>query len=536
MKLTRLLIIFLMSMKFVFGQELGITEVKVVEGFKSSIPEASRLNENAVFADTVQRDRSQDYNVLDAYLGSNYKIRPLKAAKVKADKIPKLYQSKISLGTGYRVGSKINFLYNSNRSKEMSYGAIFKHFNNNVKIDDKQAGKSHNNLHFYFKKIKTDKIYITNLDYNRLGVFTHGNNTTDYNRFSYTRFSSFYTAIEEDPDKLVRDVRFFVSDLNEMSENQIHLSSNLYQTINDLPFNFEINFNNYLNYYNKDSKYERMGEKILQISPSTSITEYDIDFDVSVELEYSFDDTPFGYSPQIIATKELVKDVLLIDGGLRHSDQRHTLKSLSDNNPYIHSYATNQSILASSNDSLLQELEITDIAELYVSMQNLLAKDEVFIGSIAFGEVTNFAHFIMVENIHYKRFKVHYIESVWQLHAIANYNRKINEIISIDASLDYFKWDQEIFHKPDLIMDVNMPINLRNKIKVTPSFCYEGGRISQIDVLPALVYINISAFYSYSQQLSAYVQFNNLNNFQKEIWRDYNDIGFNGVFGINYSF
>ena len=173
--------------------------------------------------------------------------KPLKAAKVKPDKIPKLYPSKISLGTGYRVGSKISAIYNSTRSKDMSYGVIFNHFNNNVKIDKKLAGKSNNNLHLYGKTIKEDKIYIANLDYERIGVFTYGigtdkkniagfENNPYYNRFAYTKFSISTTSTDKTSDKMIRNTTFFISDLNERSENQIHLSSNLSKTINGLPF------------------------------------------------------------------------------------------------------------------------------------------------------------------------------------------------------------------------------------------------------------------------------------------------------------
>tara|TARA_B100001142_G_scaffold176646_1_gene176311 strand:- start:25091 stop:26698 length:1608 start_codon:yes stop_codon:yes gene_type:complete len=535
MRLNKLLIVMLVTVEAVFAQELGVTEVQVVEGFQPSIPDATRLNENAVFADTAERDRSQVYDVLDLDLGSNYKIKPLKAAKVKDDKIPKLYQSKISLGTGYRLGSNVSALYNSVRSEDMSYGILFNHFNNNVKVDDKKAGQSNNNLHLYLKKIKTDKVYIVNLDYSRIGAFTHGNNPTDYNRFAYTKFSSSYVSMDKGPDRTIRDISFFVSDLNELSENHLHLSSNLSKIINDYPFNLKVKFNQYLNYNNKDSEYESVGEKVLELMPSASIRRYDIDLDIGFALDV-YGRESVHYFPQINASKELVKDVLLVYGGLRHSTEKNTLKLLSDKNLYIHSYGTNQSILTGDTDSYLQNLEFTSTDELYVSMRNVLGKDEVFFGSISFGEVTDFAHFTIEERVNYNRFIVNYIGSVWQFHVFSNYTKQINDIISLDASVDYFTWDQIVFHKPDLIIKVKTPINLRNKIKAIPSFSYESGRFSREDVLPSLLYLNIRAFYSYSKQLEAYLQLNNLTNSKKELFVGYKDIGFNGVFGISYSF
>jgi len=551
MKLNKLVLILIVSVQSLLAQEISITEVKVVEGFQPTIPEASRLNENAVFSDTVERNRKQTYYVVDADLKSNYKTKPLKAAKVKDDKISKLYKSRISLGTGYRVGSKISVLYNSTRSKDMSYGILFNHFNNNVKVDEKQAGRSHNNLNLYTKKIKKHKIYIANLDYERIGAFTYGNGTTDknffdnsiiknnpfYNRFSYTKFNVSTISTSNDPDKLVRNATFFFSDLNELSENQINLSADLSKTINGMPFSLRIELNDYMNYNNKDSRLESSDVKSFHFVPETDFEKFGVDFEVGLALHFQMESTEneLNVFPQIKATKELVKDVLLLYGGLRHSKKRHTLKSLSDENPYIHSYGTNQSILF--GEAIVQELELTNTDELYFAMRNLLGKEEVFEGSVAYGRINNFFHFLGEDNGMYNRFRASYLELVWQFHANVNYERKINDIVSIDASVDYFNWDdKKVFHKPDLIMDIQIPINLRNKIKANPSFSYEGSRMSQQDELPALFYVNIGVFYSYSKQYSAYLQFNNLTNSKKELWRDYKDVGFNGVFGIRYSF
>jgi len=82
-KSNSLLLLFCINIITVFGQDLKTTEVNVVEGFKPTIPEATRLNENAVFADTIKEDRVQTYEVIESELQSDYKTKPLKAAKVK---------------------------------------------------------------------------------------------------------------------------------------------------------------------------------------------------------------------------------------------------------------------------------------------------------------------------------------------------------------------------------------------------------------------------------------------------------------------
>jgi len=528
------------------AQDIKATEVRVTEQFVPSIPEATKLNKQPTFLDTAKMDKTQEYSISQHSLKSNYKTRPLKAAKVKAESISKLFKSKVFLGTGYRVGSKATVIYNSARSKTLNYGGLFNHFNNSVKIDGKLAGKSNNTSHLYIKKIKKDKIYISNLDYERVSAFTYGGNgTTDkkdfdnsitknnpfYNRFSYTRFS--VSAINtDDSEKMIRNVTFFVSDLNEMSENQIHLSADLQKEINRLPIDLEIEFNDYINYNNKDSKYQATELKELHFVPKASFEKFGTRFETGLNLHY--DPNGIAISPIIKATKELVKDILLVDGGIRHIEKRNTLKSLADENPFIHSYGSNQSILG--EHGFMQVLETTSGDELYLLMRNVLGKDEVFEGVVAYGMIDNFHNFQGVNNSDYNRFKIAYVD-VKQLHLRVKYERGVSDILSVNAYADYYSWDKKVYYKPNFVANISAPINLRDKIKVEPSINYLGERYyNETSQLESQFHANLSLQYNYSKILSAYLQLNNLTNSKKELWRDYQEIGFNGIFGLSYSF
>ena len=539
MKLNNIIAILLLSITQILAQDIGTTEVKVVEGFKPSIPEASRLNENAVFADTIKKDRNQTYEVKDADLQSGYETKPLKAAKVKDDKISELYGTKVGVGFGNAWTTKASVVHNSKRSKTLSYGVIANHFANSFSPSDFESKNSKNVLHLYGKKISSKYILNANLEYDRRTSLYWSENSSlppeeNYrNRFAYTKLSVSALSKETDEEKLKHHTTFFVSDFNEFSENQIHLGTELEKTINGLPFALEIELNDYLRYNNADTKFERTDLKILYFSPSTFISKYGIDFDLAADFDFMSDNSPFQIFPAIKATKELVKDVLLVYGGLRHNEQRHTLKSLSDENPYIHSFGTNQYILG--GNSFFQKLEITDAQELYLAMRNVLGKDEVFEGSIAYGIVQNFVHFVGVTNGIYNRFQVDYLD-VTQLHANVNYDRKINNIMSVNVNADFYKWDTLVYHKPNVTASLSSPINLRNKIKVVPAVSYKGLREIVGAELPAQFHANLGVYYSYSKQLSAYLQFNNITDSKQDLWEGYQEVGFNGVFGLNYSF
>ena len=50
--------------------------------------------------------------------------------------------------------------------------------------------------------------------------------------------------------------------------------------------------------------------------------------------------------------------------------------------------------------------------------------------------------------------------------------------------------------------------------------------------LPAKIHANLGLYYSYSKQLSAYLQLNNITNSKQDLWVGYREMGFNAVFSI----
>ena len=162
-----MLLIFLLSGFYLFSQDLQTTEIKVNEQFDPSIPDASRLNQQATYADTVQEDRKQSYSLINELITAKIKTRPLKAAKVKPDKIPQLYSTKVSFGIGNAYTTKGIIAYNSKRSRNLSYGILLKHNANKFSPPEITSKNSKNTAHLYAKRITDPYIYILNLNYDR---------------------------------------------------------------------------------------------------------------------------------------------------------------------------------------------------------------------------------------------------------------------------------------------------------------------------------------------------------------------------------
>ena len=191
MRLKQIILIILISVSSIFAQDIGTTKVTVIEGFQPTIPEATRLNENATFADTIRRDRTQEYKMIHVNIDSDYNARPLAAAKVKDDKIIGLYATKVGVGFGNAYTTKLSLVHNSRRSNSLSYGIIANHLANKYYL----AKNSKNSIHLYAKKISSSYIFLANLDYDRRTALYYddelGSEEEKFfrNRFSYTKLS-----------------------------------------------------------------------------------------------------------------------------------------------------------------------------------------------------------------------------------------------------------------------------------------------------------------------------------------------------------
>lgn len=516
------------------SQDLKTTEIKVVEGFVPEIPEATRLNQKASFQDTVIAITEQEYILVEEKLNSNYKIKPLNPAKVKNEKPSSFNPFEFYLIGGNLV--RLKTIYNSTREVNSAYGASMSYNSKLFKVNSRKANSSFSKLHLYFKKNISKHIITTNLDFEKNSGYTYGNEKfIDENnfktRFSYSKLSfKIYNKVLESK-KLKYNTTFFISDLNEFSENRIHLSTLMNKEIKNLPFSVDFQLDNYMNYNSKQNivSLEAQSIQIISISPSVSLQKFDIDFDVGIDVDYESDGGGLDVFPSFIAKKELVKDILLIAAGIQDNKYRNTFKSLSDENLYIHNQGTNQIIIA--NDTVL-DLKSTEAKEFFVSMKNVLSKDEVFFGKLSLAKIENQQVFELNNN----RFLVSYLD-VAQLHIESEYERKINNIVDFSFAADYYYWKEKLPHKSNLVIGIASSIDLRNKIILNPSLNYFSKRYDGVDqFLSPIMHINLHVDYKYSKGLTAYLQLKNINNSTNPFWKDYQSIGFHGAFGISYSF
>ena len=116
MRFIKILAFMFLNCRLVFCQEITTTKINVENDYIPSIIEAVRLNENAIYKDTSDIDKTQVYNFLDKTLKSNFKLKKISPAVIKNDKLKPLDKLSFSLLFEGRT-TQADIIYNSIRSK-----------------------------------------------------------------------------------------------------------------------------------------------------------------------------------------------------------------------------------------------------------------------------------------------------------------------------------------------------------------------------------------------------------------------------------
>ena len=539
-----LTIVFVLIFPFLNAQDIPNMEVKVKEGYKPSIQESVKLNTNAIYIDTLKKDRSQDYNPNNFKYNFLYNTIKLSPAKVKSDKIYKIYNNSLSFSAGYKSGPNFSYLHNSNRSKNKSYFLMISHnsINSNIKtgnINNKFC-QSQSRIDAGYKKVLSKQILYANLQYSRNISSSYGNYIpisfeTLQSRFNFAQFMLSLETI--DNDNYSQKSTVFISDLNENSENIVGFNSLIDLDLFNLPISLEISLENFSN-FNSPQSFDSIKSKnifLVGVAPSIKFKKYKMDLDLGFGFDYQSDEG-FDIFPSLISTYHPVKNIIKIKFGIEDNKYRNTYYTLYQKNPFIYTLGTNQKIIEEDSE---QELRTTELKEMFFEFSNILSSKDVLDLEFRYGMVSNLPFFD--NNLtSYNRFKVFYKDDVWQTHLTLSYKRNINEILNLEFSSDYYQWnDNEISHMPNLFLSIVPSVNLRDKIILLPSIKFIGPQkayLSETKSLPSRTYVDAKLDYKYNNKLNATIEFNNILNIKKEIWRDYKDIGFSGLIMLTWSF
>ena len=531
----------------ILSQDTDGNRVTVVEIFDTEITQFKKIKEIASFNDTAKLNKSQEFSFIRKGISSDYKFRSLSAAKVSKESLPDIFNKRLFFAFGSHNSKNIGLIYDNLTKYYYTYGLSLNYFDNGYSVGNIDASSSNIDLILYSKVLRKNNLFFINAMHNINTHYVYGFQEDDFqfdisdnlfkNLFAFSKVT--LSAISNhNNDKLIsHSTKLFMSDLNQGRENQFHASSEIVKNLNSYPLSFQLEFDKYINHDGSNLITDNI--ILASISPSIEIEKFDINFDMSIGLDY---DSYHGFDvfPSIISEKEIVDNILIISAGLYDDRYRNTYKSLSDINPYIHAYSPDQFEAYFIDE---QELRTTETKQVFFQVKNKIGKDEYVKAGLKYGFVENLPSFKNNYSTPLNMFLIDY-QDVWQLNANLEYKWKINQLFEINFNTSYYNWGKDtVSYRSNLEVSANLMMSLRDKIKINTGLNYFGKSYAvnnndqyYLNQLNSRFHINLDINYSYSKSLGAYLRFLNVSNSRNEIWLGYKEMGLNAHFGLSYTF
>ncbi len=547
--------------------DLDFDEVKVVAPFEPSIPEAYKILDSPVIEDTIKVKKDFVYTIRPLRLETSFDIEPISPARMRGEPIRKLFSNYAKGGFGSHSSPYFEFFHNSLRSSEYSYGARVKHISSEGGIDDRPySGFSDNLVEIFGKKFIGDHVLKGDIEYNRNVVHFYGidmdreifddnENFPDREdikqRYNLFAFNTGFKNNELDPLELSYDLDLgyhYLMDDYDASQNRINFSGNINRQIepDTLSFSDDQFFNLGVNadYFNNKSPIDTSSASIFGLRPTMNSSYRDFEFYLGFNAAVkSSQNSYFRIHPLAGVQANLIEDVLAAYGQLSGGIDRHNLYDFYKENPFI-------------NTSINEYRFKNKRSELRGGFKGAISSYISYNVSISESKINNYAFFatdtireedntlaldnkltVVYDDVELFNFRVEILSQIGErLHVLfaSNYNR---------FTLDN---EESPWHTPSTRLDLSVNYNIQNKIifsvdAFARNSLYgrafdEDENIKIREIHGFHVDANFGIEYMYTRNISAFLQFNNVQSQPLERWLNYPTQKFNFLGGFTYSF
>lgn len=526
------------AISYIDAQSLKSEEVDIVKPYQPTLAEALKIKYLPDLPKFTVNKPSFEYQIPPKLLNLKYHSPNLSPVAVGTEKYNDLTKMAISLGGGNRNTSYANINYHNQFSakSKSAYGITF----NNISSNSNKLANQR------FNKRDINAYTVHNL---KLGDFSTylGLNSHDVYFYGYDHTVETYSK-------------------NQASQNFLNFTSGLKfdkKKFNDLDYKASLDFNYLINKFNATDmniNFKSWMTKLLFNTDSIDQHKLNVDFGVKtnnykdsiqtnrfmvkINPKYVYDSKDWYLSagvdftttngkayifPDFVAERTLIKKKLIFHNGWRGYLDFNTLTSMSNLNPFL-----------ASNVSL----QNTRYENIYSGFKGLITTQ--------FGYNVNFsrtiirnAPLLVNDTNDMRKFIIIYdpVLTVNNLHLEFTYKRF--DKLQLMLTADYFdytlKKEAKAWHKPSGKINFSTIYNLGNKINIRAEI-YFVDRIpvklanAQTLYIKGTTDINLHINYSYSSNISIFLNLNNLASVKWERWYHYKTYGFNGLFGLKLKF
>lgn len=546
-----------------WSQEVSETEeITVVAPYQPSVSDAFKINVSPRIPEEKLKKPDFDYSIEAKTIQTPVSLDPIKPAKIMGESVNKLYRNYAKIGLGNYWTPLFEFYANKLRSKKNAFGVYVKHLSSSGTIKDYAfPGTSNTAVSAYGKKFMKNQTLSLEVDYNRKGAHFYGYRPGEFPELdltkkdikqSYNRFG-FNAGIESNHTrgkKVNNETNlsyYYLFDRYDATEHKIRIDERLNKQFEFFEFSEmeKLGLDMSLDYYlNKDTVTDH-NTGLIRIDPYYTLMFDQYSFKIGVRTDIEMDSSnKVHVYPMVAIEVKVIKDALRTYAGIYGETNKNSLKSFSDENPFIISTIEK----GFSNNKLSQfggiRGRLTKYLDYNLSFVNSTIENmPLFVNDTVSG---------LGEGL-YNQFTVVYDEKVKYSRIIAefgfHYKDKFNALLRGKYN-SYFMTDEEkAWHKPGLEISLSADYSMQDKILLkaelmTRSKMYAKGYelnadnemiVKALEIDP-MIDLNLGVEYRYSKVLSGFLTLNNILGQRYYDWYNYPSFRFNMMLGITYSF
>ena len=558
----------LITVNPLFSQQSKYNEtVKIVADFTPTISDAFKINLNPRIEDTIVETPKLAYSINSVRMNTEFRIEPIKAIKLPTELQDKLYNSFLKAGFGNYITPYAEYFFNSTRSKDYNAGFHIKHLSSNAKEGIKgynNSKYSDNEASVYAKYFLTNHTIYGNVNFQRNMVHYYGHRTDSTNdkykqlykdsdiiqRYALIEFNGGIINTNHDSRRIDHELNFKLynmADNYSARENNLSLNGFVSKNIAFMSSakDQKAMISSELKYFQNNNDIVNTGGTDFKVIPQL-LTDFDkVKIDLGLNFNIRADAaSEFHIYPLINVDLNLVNEMLYAYAGVNGELKKNNLREISEENPFI-----------SSNT----ELNYTNNKfRFYGGIKGNVSKNISYNATLSNTNVHNMPLFVNeidtaknAKNL----FSLIY-EDAQILNLKAEVSIQIGEKLGVMLRGNYFNYSMsdtiKAWEKPayDLRFTTNYHYNdkLILKADFTGLFeiyarAYDVKKVGSKKVvyqyaekLKNIFDINLGAEYVLTNQLSAFINFNNLCFSSYKRWYNYPTQKFNVLGGISYKF
>jgi len=541
---------------------LSAGQVNVVQDYRPVIADAEKISLNPVLNDSVPAPLKLNYPVLSRNFLVPFRPEALQAAKMKGEPLSRLSPFSVKAGYGLYNTSLAEFSASSLRSKNWKGSFYFKHFAAGGKINQTlnpgfadQDFKLNGHYLFNQHDLQTSINYYHHKVHYYGGVFAPQDdwiNTVPKLRQTdgkvyYSMFdgAARIKGVFKDKDRFQRDAGFryyYLGTSGAHSEYSLggDVMLGKYTKNGEL-----IGAKVLLDYYGQARTPDSTEAAIFGFNPFYQLGGKKFDFKLGLKIMVESDAGLTRFFPDIFARYHIVEDVFSAYAQITGNTSRNTLRSLSEQNPFIVPDIVFRNTADIVDASLGLRGNISSRMFFDLSGQIKVSDSVAFFVNkpLALDSAQN--HFVVIYD-------------AMQTYALqGSLGYRMSNKLEVSAFIRYqlLKPDSQskAWHMPALEGALRARYNLGDKLLIRADVLYVGERFAQISTLKTsasgiptpesyerklkgIFDLNLGADYRYTKNIGAFLQFNNIAAQRFVLWNNYPLQRFNAMIGLRVNF